>query len=338
MKVQLLSIFLFCSLTVPLLGQLSHRNLIIEGSAATQFFATNNNSDFLISASPTISYFITDKFVAGGGVQIATVPGTGTNFGINGITRYYFSSQANNAWFAETNIGFLTGGNFTVFTGDVGLGLDLFLSPNIALENTLSIGFQKEEGVINNTVIFQLGTGLKFFFDRKPLGSPEGRNGILQKGSLFLGMTAGNIQIFSRNGMQNSNITLSPNIGKFLTSNWVVGANMTIQNSSFNGANFFTLAPLPYLRYYQNAGEKRAVLFGEVGGGIQLTAASGDFLVNQTDIDPTFFGGIGVDYFLRPTIAFEIKGFYRYFKQGSFINTNTLGVNFGFQFFFRKSE
>jgi len=151
-------------------------------------------------------------------------------------------------------------------------------------------------------------------------------------------MTAGNIQITSRNGRQNSTITLSPNIGKFLTKNWVLGANITIRNQNFDGPNFFTLETLPYTRYYPNAGKKRAVLFGEIGGGIQLVTRSGDFLVNQTETSPIFFGSIGINYFLRPTVAFEVKGSYRYLNQDSFINTNTLSMNFGFQFFFRKEE
>ncbi|GEM_PF-4282321 len=331
----LLLAFLSCFFN-PLFSQLSHRNLIVEGAASTQLQVINSSSEFLIVASPTISYFITDKFVAGGGFQTAIIPETGTNFGLNATTRYYFSNQAYNAWFAEGNLGFLTGGGFNLITGDIGIGLDLFLSPNIALENTFSIGFQKEEDVLGNTIVFQLGTGLKFFFDRMPEGAEEGRNGILEKGNLFLGMTAGDIQLFSRNGNQNSTVTLSPNIGKFLTNNWVLGANLTLQNRSFNGANFFSLTTLPYVRYYVNAAEKRAVPFGEVGGGIQLTTVSGDRIINQTQTNPVIFAGVGFNYFLRPTIAFEVKGSYNYFKQTDFFDTNIISINFGFQFFFRK--
>lgn len=336
MKFKYLLFLFLCPVFNPLFGQLSHRNLIIEGAASTQLFIQNSNSEGLITASPTISYFITDKFVAGGGFQTAIVPGTTTSFGLNATARYYFSTQAYNAWFAKSNLGFITGSGFTIFTGDIGIGLDLFLSPNIALENTLSIGFQKEEDIIGNTIVFQLGTGLKFFFDRMPEGSEDGRNGILQKGTLFLGMTAGNIQLFSRNGIQNSSISLRPNIGKFLNNNWVLGANVSIQNSNFDGFSSFGVDALPYIRYYPNAGEKRGALFGEVGGGLRLTALSGDRIINQTQTDPILFAGVGVNYFLRPTVAFEVKGSYNYIKQTDFIDRNVIGINFGFQFFFRK--
>ena len=336
MKFKYFLLLFLCTVFNSLFGQLAHRNLIIEGAASTQLFIQKNNSEGLITASPTISYFITDKFVAGGGFQTAIIPGTGTNFGLNATARYYFSTQAYNAWFAKSNIGFITGGGFNVFTGNIGLGLDLFLSPNIALENTLSIGFQKEEDIIGNSIVFQLGTGLKFFFDRTPEGSEDGRNGILQKGTLFLGMSAGNIQLFSRNGIRNSSISLSPNIGKFLTNNLVLGANLTIQNSSFDGFNSFGLDILPYGRYYPTAGEKRGALFGEIGGGLRLTALSGDRIINQTETNLTIFAGLGVNYFLRPTVAFEVKGTFNYFKETTFFDRNVLGINFGFQFFFRR--
>jgi len=337
MKSKYLLFFLFFYCFHPLFSQLSHRNLIIEGNVSSQLFLVDGNSDLLIIANPMLSYFISDKFVVGGGIQFTSFSDFGTGFGLNGTARYYFSNQANNAWFAASNLGFLTGNNLSTFAGDIGLGLDLFLSPNIAWENTLSIGFQREEGILNNAVVFQLGTGLKFFFDRKPLGSEAGRNGILQKGNLFLGMTAGNIFLFSQNGNQNSTIILNPNMGKFLSNNWVLGGNLMIQNQSFGESNLFTLEILPYLRYYPNASrKKRAILFGEVGIGFQLNTITGDFFINQTETNPTFSGGIGVNYFLRPTVAFEIKGNYRYFKQSPFFSTNMLGLNFGFQFFFRK--
>lgn len=336
MKVKCLLFFLFCCIFSPLFSQLSHRNLIVDGTASTQLFLVDNNTEVLLIATPTLSYFITDKFAVGGGIQLSAASATSTSFGLNTRARYYFSNQAYNAWFAATSLGFLTGEGFNLITGNIGIGLDLFLSPNIALENTLSIGFQNEKGVLNNALVFQLGTGLKFFFDRMPEGSEDGRNGILQRGSLFLGMTAGNIQVISQNGARRSNISLSPNIGKFLTNNWVVGANATIQNQALSGFSFFSLEAFPFLRYYTNSKEKRAVLFGEIGAGIRLESFSGNRVVNQTEINPTILAGVGLNYFLRPTVAFEIKGSYNYYEQSNIFKVNAIGIDFGFQFFFRK--
>lgn len=336
MKFKYLFYLFLATVSNPLFGQLSHKNLIVEGSATTQLFLTNNNTEVLLIATPTLSYFVTDKFVVGGGIQLVAASATNTSFGLNGKARYYFSNQAYNAWFAESNFGFLSGAGLNSFIGNIGIGLDLFLSPNIALEHTLSVGFQNESGVLNNALVFQLGTGLKFFFDRMPEGSEDGRNGILQKGSLFLGMTAGNIQIISQNGARRSNISLSPSVGKFLTNNWVLGANATIQNQALNGFNSFNLEALPFLRYYTNAKEKRAILFGEIGAGIRLESFSGNRVVNQTEINPTILAGVGLNYFLRPTVAFEVKGSYNYYKQSTIFKVNAIGINFGFQFFFRK--
>jgi len=150
-------------------------------------------------------------------------------------------------------------------------------------------------------------------------------------------MTAGNIQILARNGTRVTNVSLSPNIGKFITKNWVIGANINLQNRNFSQANFFQVGAVPYVRYYVNAAEKRAVFFGELGGGIQLSTFSGDFVINETNTDPTFNFGLGVNYFLRPSVAFEVKGSYSNFRQSSFIDVNTIGLNFGFQFFLGKT-
>ncbi len=336
MKLKYLFFLFLGAVSTSSFGQLSHRNFIIDGNAAAQLFTANGDTDLIITGTPTLSYFMSDNFVIGGGIQLANVIGTGSSFGLNGTTRYYFSNQATNAWFAVGNIGFLTGSGLNIFTGNVGIGLDLFLSPNIAFENTLSIGFRNDEVLLNNALVFQLGTGFKFFFDRKPEGSENGRNGILKKGSLFLGMTAGNIEISTQNGAKSSILSLSPNIGKFINDNWVLGVNASLLNQAFLGFNNFSVTALPFLRYYPNAGEKRAILFGEVGAGIRLESFTGNRIINETTTNPTFMAGIGLNYFLRPTVAFEIKGSYNYLKQSFLNDTNSIGVNFGFQFFFRK--
>ena len=47
--------------------------------------------------------------------------------------------------------------------------------------------------------------------------------------------------------------------------------------------------------------------------------------------------GLGYDIFLSPFVAFEIKGVYNYIKQTEFAETNTVGINFGFQFFLNRN-
>lgn len=339
MKIKILIFTFFTLCTVSIYGQLQKRNLIISGTAATQLIITESETDFLILASPTVSYFFTDRLAAGGGFLLATAPGNGTNVGLNGNARFYISSQRQGAWFLNAGAGFVTGGGFSLFNANAGIGVDLFLTPNFALESTMSIGIQKEGEVIGNTTQFLLGTGLKFFFNRFPEEVIEDRNAILRKGTTLLGVTSGSIQVLSRNNDQSSTVNLSPDIGKFINDNWVVGGKLRLQNQNVGSIDFnsFQLEVAPFARFYINPEDKRAVPFGEFGGGIQLTHLSGEFFQNNTNTNPVLFLGVGLDYFISPTVAFEIKGAYRYTKQSGLFNNNTIGIELGFQFFLDKN-
>ena len=87
---------------------------------------------------------------------------------------------------------------------------------------------------------------------------------------------------------------------------------------------------------FLNSAGKTLVPFGELGGGISFDYLSGDVIPNrnQTTTSPVLFANIGVDYFLRPNIALEVKAGYRYAKiVSNTIKQNTIGLSLGFQFF-----
>lgn len=330
-------------------AQIAKSNLIIEGGASLQFiqnkienvgsFGERSEEEVFITISPTITYFTSDRFAIGGGIIVTSIANTGTNFGLSGNARFYLSSDEVSGWFLKTQLGFLTGSNSDQFYGDVGLGWDVFLSPNLALESTMSIGFSDTDDIVGNLVQFQVGTGLKFFFDRFPEVLSDNRNEVIQKGNAFYGLSSGSVLLSRRNNTTQTFVNLMPSFGKFATDNLLLGALINLTNQSGNGFTFFTIETTPFIRYYLNPAGKKLVPFGEIGGGLNFRYIGGDFVPNQnqTETSPIIFGNIGVNYFIRPTIAFEVKVGYRNTKLSDMAKQNRIGLTLGFQFFMDRS-
>jgi len=322
-------LFLFSLISSITFAQIAKRNLIIEGGASLQLVNTQtegfggdlSETEFFFVATPRVTYFITDRFAAGGGFIGRLVEAASNSFGINGNARFYLSTQPSSAWYA-------------------GLGWDIFLSPNVALESTMTIGFsESNEFLGGSNTQFLIGTGLKFFFDRLPEELPENRNIIIQKGNSFLGLTSGFINLSRRNNVTNSSVNLSPQFGKFVSDRILLGSLFNLTNQSGGGFNFFNIDATPFIRYYLNPAGKKFVPFGELGGGISFVFINSEFLPNGniTETNPIFFANIGFDYFIRSNVAIEIKANYIFTQQNDFFKQNAFGINVGFNFFIDRS-
>jgi len=341
-------IFLFSLVSTITFAQIAKRNLIIEGGVSLQFInskadgigGSSSISETLFIATPKVSYFISDRFAAGGGLLIGNILGTGGNFGINGNARFYLSSDSYNAWFLRADLDYLKDGDFNQFSAAAGLGWDIFLSPNVAIESSMTVGFtDSNEFITSSNAQFLLGTGLKFFFDRLPEELPEDRNAIIRKGNRFMGITSGSILLNRRNNTTITTINLAPQFGKFVSDRLLFGSLVNLTNFGAGGFNRFTVDATPILRYYLNPASRKFVPFGELGGGISFTVISGDIVPNgnETQTNPIALGGIGVDYFIRSNVAIEIKANYRYTKITDFIKQNNFGMSIGFNFFRDKN-
>jgi len=339
-------LFLFSLIASITFAQIAKRNLIIEGGANLQLINTKtegfggdvSETEGLFFATPQVTYFISDRFAAGGGLIIASA--ASSSFGINGNARFYLSNQPSSAWFLKAEIGYFSNSTFNQISGNAGLGWDIFLSPNVALESTMTIGFtETNEFLGGSNTQFLIGTGLKFFFDRLPEELPEDRNVIIQKGNSFLGLTSGSIRLSRRNNVTTSFVNLMPQFGKFVSDRILFGSLFDLTNQSGSGFNFFSIDATPFIRYYLNPAGKKFVPFGELGGGISLVIINGDFIPNgnSTETNPIFFANIGFDYFIRSNVAIEIKADYRFTQQNDFFKLNTFGINVGFNFFIDRS-
>lgn len=343
-KTILLSVFCFCTITT--FGQIAKGNLIIGGSAGLQSItnkfenSNSSTSNVTLFLGPQITYFISDRFAAGGSILLGSGGDSGGNFGVSGNARFYLSNESSSAWFLKAELQLAKSGGFSQVSGNTGLGWDVFFSPNIALESTMTIGFSDDNTFSNGNVVqFRIGTGLKFFFDRFPEELPEDRNIVIRKGNRYLGLSSGSILLNRRNNVNTSSINLSPSIGKFTSDQLLFGLNLNLSNLSAGGFNSFSIAAVPFFRYYLDPTDRKLVPFGEVGAGISFNYINSDFLPtgNQTQSSPIIFGGVGVAYFIRPTVAFEVKANYTYTKQSNIIKQNAIGLNLGFNFFLDRS-
>ncbi len=341
-------LFLFSLVATITFAQIAKRNLIIEGGASLQLINTKSDgiggssslSETVFVATPKITYFISDRFAAGGGLTIGTLAGTGANFGINLNGRFYLSNDSNSAWFLKADLDYLNESAFNQFSAAGGLGWDIFLTKNIALESSITVGFtESNEFVTSSNAQFLLGTGLKFFFDRMPEELPEDGNAIIRKGNGFMGVTSGSILLNRRNNATITSINLAPQFGKFVSDRLLFGALVNVSNFSAGGFNRFGIEATPFLRYYLNPEGKKFVPFGEIGGGISFNYLNGDIIPNgnQTRSDPIALAGVGVDYFIRSNVAVEIKANYRYTKIDDFFKQNNIGFSIGFNFFKNRS-
>ena len=121
----------FCHLD----AQINQGRWMVGGTFATGTTSLESGTSFF-QLNPRAGYFLTDQFaltgnfglfLAGGGFE--------ENFsgGIGG--RYYFGTEASLLPFA--NLGVTFGDNLTQLGG--GLGANLFITPNVALEGSLAL-------------------------------------------------------------------------------------------------------------------------------------------------------------------------------------------------------
>ena len=154
--------------------------------------------DFSFSAvlQPNLGYFFTNRWMAGLGLRIGysdfrfnsefpenQFEYSAFTFGLNSFTRYYFGNQTKRLRpFAHAEVGFVsTSTNFlqanqgtekaseSWLTTRFGLGANLFLSPEVALEGNLTYSSDKDQSLFNefrNQQRIGFNVGLQFFLSR----------------------------------------------------------------------------------------------------------------------------------------------------------------------------
>ena len=138
---------------------LSAGTLLIGGTsvniAYTFFeFGDNNINDTDIDINLKALYLFSEQFAAGGGIHMGSISGDNRDavftFGLLPVARYYFNPISNNPganFFGTitTGIQHLKLGDFkeTWVTFNFGVGTNVFIAQNIAIEGILSYGYQE---------------------------------------------------------------------------------------------------------------------------------------------------------------------------------------------------
>ena len=154
----------------------------------------------------------------------------------------------------------------------------------------------------------------------------------LEKGNLLVGGNAGlNLQF--NQGDNTFSLFLNPHVLTFVSDNLAVGGSLGLNYFTAGSFSSFGLSILPSGRYYF-PGEKDNLAFfvnGQVG--LQLLNSN---LGSGTDSALAFGFGPGVSFFLSEDVAIDTGLSFNRF--GGAIDTSSLNLTFGFQFFLNRKR
>jgi opacity protein-like surface antigen len=167
----------------------SRGSLMIGGTSGSFGFNSSPTSRFIqLSLRPQVLYFLSEQIALGGGLDFslshtsAFINFTSAEIRLIPQARYYFSAvPKRQQWFAaagleigRSGVTIEDGGSFSQnhFGFGLGVGLNYFLSPNIALElgPSLRYDFRRNDDLLDlDTKRLRLGldVGLQFFLNKK---------------------------------------------------------------------------------------------------------------------------------------------------------------------------
>ncbi|QHT66843.1 outer membrane beta-barrel protein [Rhodocytophaga rosea] len=161
-----------------------------------------------------------------------------------------------------------------------------------------------------------------------------------EKGTLLLG---GNASMSFNSQMSNKSfgVSIYPQVGFFVANKFALGANVSLGYSSYD-VNSFRSGSIgigPFVRYYLGAG--KAIPFLEARGGwnhyqSKYKEPNG---TTRKDRQNSGYGGLGLGlaYFLTPTIGLESLLSYDLYRQNSYTN-RALNLRIGFQIYFSRNK
>jgi hypothetical protein len=168
-------------------AQIKKGNVLVGGDISQLSLSTNTGNNFSFTIDPKAAWFIKDNLAVGGFInfQLVTAKGAGTgiNYGIGPLARYYISDPSievlrRSRFFIEGNIG-IQGTNPQAGASTNGLGIGFgpglayFVTPNIGLETLLKwnpiIGFGS--AVASSTLT--LGVGFQVYLPKRTVTQAE---------------------------------------------------------------------------------------------------------------------------------------------------------------------
>lgn len=161
-----------------------------------------------------------------------------------------------------------------------------------------------------------------------------------EKGSLLLGGNVG-MNFSSQPNNKHFSASVSPRVGVFVVNRLALGATvpMGYTSSGINSSRYFNIGIGPFVRYYMGAG--KAVPFLEAKGGWNHSRYRYEAPIGIERKETQNYGygglGLGLAYFLTPSVGLESLLSYDIYRQNSFTNRN-LNLNIGFQIYFSRNQ
>lgn len=347
-------LFLFALFTITSVSaQISKGTWMLGGELGLgyQMIQPEERDGFTLPLTPLVGYSINDHLMVGGQFGVVGLFSDGNSNGssqIRPFVRYFFNPQSEgNIYFSELGASFQLESD-PINTYTLGLGVNRFLSPSVALEGGL--GYSLISGSILDETInnFTLSIGIQAYMSRELMANRKSAEPGIGKGTIMLGTSSAAFGYVSESLF----LALSPNIGYFLTDQFVIGGainsqlNIFLDNDDFNSS---TLAFLPFARYYLPI-EGRCRYFTQVGAGIgQTNTQNGGF----GEFDTRFYtlnALVGADVFITPNLAIELGvSFSSQYSELSgestlvpddinkiIRRTYDVGLNIGFQYFWSR--
>lgn len=306
-----------------------------------------------INFSPTLHYFLNDHLTLGGSISLGATFEKGVQLLVlDPEGRYYFhASRSRNSGFLfvqpqlffpydeefgqENHVSLLVGG-----------GLQTLLTPNVALENKLSVLYNdrlSRGSTFLSSPSFIIQTGILLYLDY--VDKWDVRPGV-GRGSWMIGGTNAAMSYRSNRQFRQFALNLLPRAGYFLTDKFVVGLGLPFHFSflDFKGvtsifraqSNYLGLAP--FIRFFPGQWGSRALPFVD----LDLT-----YLRNRVDDSSSshLFGtprhtyrvnfNAGIDYFITSTAALEAGLFFSWLDH---MEETRMGIRVGFQFFLTRER
>ncbi len=170
-------------------------------------------------------------------------------------------------------------------------------------------------------------------------------NAQLAEGNYMVGGSIGTAGVDFLSGGSRFDISLNPKVGKFVSDDFVLGAELNLGFGTSKGSTNSRYGIYPFLRYFfRNEVEgrvpSRVVPFIEFGAGFggtnnRLTDGAGN-KYNVTSNGFLLNAQPGLDFILNQTVAMELGLQYQYINGTP--NTNRLSLNLGFQIFLTPRE
>lgn len=312
-------------------------SLLLGGGAFLSKSLQRGNNSVSIGLSPTAGLFVTDRLMVGASASFFVFrqgqSGHFTTSYVSPFARYYLNGKGASRFYLEASVGLEhyayhfsdTPLKENALTFSVGGGLTTWLTKEITLNNSLQYGqlrFLGEAGERNDLYQTLLWNAtLQAVLPAKT----EKTSPSIGKGTYLIGLQGSGG--WSNSGVDDDfHLSVEPQLGYFVADHVMLGASVQLafaRNNQIIDGQYFA-------RYYPLSKTSRWQPFAEFGGGTRFQFSADKPNVFNANIKT----GIGLDYFITPSIALETQAYYYVGKVEDQVPTPELfEISAGLKFF-----